>query len=62
MILLLGIFPQETMNSAVKKFLCKDVPHDVIYKDENLEASNNEEWVILMPECGRALESVTQDA
>lgn len=35
---LLGIFPMETIKSAVQRFLCKDVHHDVIYKGENLEA------------------------
>lgn len=35
---LLGIFPKETMKSAVQRFLCKDVHHTVIYKGENLEA------------------------
>ena len=35
---LLGIFPKDTIKSAVKRFLCKDVHHNVTYKDENLEA------------------------
>ena len=29
---LLGIFPKETIKPAVRRFLCKDVHHNVVYK------------------------------
>lgn len=60
---LLGISPKGTINSAVQRFLCRDVLRHVIYKGGNWEAvwtHRDGEWVIHPPEFGLALESICE--